>query len=73
VVVVTARPETQLARLTELRGMAADDARARIAAQATPEQRLAVADIVIANDGSREQLAQRVDEVWAQLAERART
>jgi dephospho-CoA kinase len=73
VVVVTTRPETQLARLTELRGMAADDARARIAAQATPEQRLAVADIVIANDGTREQLAARVDEIWAELTRRAKT
>jgi len=71
VVVVTTTPETQLRRLVEVRGMSEDDARARIAAQAAPEQRLAVADIVIANDGSREELAARVSDVWAELANRA--
>ena len=52
--------------------MAEDQARARMAAQATREQRLAVADIVIDNSGSREDLDRRVDEVWAELRARAR-
>ncbi|WP_256105775.1 dephospho-CoA kinase [Streptomyces sp. ODS05-4] len=71
VVVVDARPETQLERLVKLRGMTEEDARARMAAQATREERLAVADIVIDNDGPREALEPQVREVWAQLAERA--
>jgi dephospho-CoA kinase len=72
VIVVDVPAETQLERLTGPRGMAPDQARARIAAQATREQRLAVADIVIDNSGSREDLDRRVDEVWAELRARAR-
>ncbi|MEU6441060.1 dephospho-CoA kinase [Streptomyces sp. NPDC047046] len=72
VVVVDASPETRLRRLTEDRGMSEDDARARMAAQATREQRLAAADVVIPNDGTREELAERVREVWQSLERRAR-
>ena len=72
VIVVDVPTETQLERLTEQRGMTEDQAGARIAAQATREQRLAVADIVIDNSGSREDLHRRVDEVWADLQARAR-
>jgi dephospho-CoA kinase len=43
------------------------DARARMAVQATDEQRREVADAVIENNGSRESLAGRVDEVWTQI------
>jgi dephospho-CoA kinase len=64
VIVVDVPVETQLKRLTGARGMAADQARARMAAQATREQRLAVADIVIDNSGTRADLDRRVDEVW---------
>ncbi|MFF5443740.1 dephospho-CoA kinase [Streptomyces sp. NPDC012888] len=72
VVVVDAAPETQLSRLTALRGMAEDEARARMAAQATREQRLAVATLVIDNDGPLEALEPQVRKVWEQLTERAR-
>jgi len=72
VIVVDVPTETQLERLTEQRGMTEDQARARIAAQATREQRLAVADIVIENSGSRQDLDRRVDEVWGELRARAR-
>ncbi|MFD4633387.1 dephospho-CoA kinase [Streptomyces sp. NPDC058284] len=72
VVVVDADPATQLDRLVRLRGMSEDDARARMAAQATREERLEIADIVIDNDGPLEGLAERVAEVWAELARRAR-
>lgn len=68
---VDAAPETQLDRLVRLRGMAEEDARARMAAQATREQRRAVADLVIDNDGPVEELADRVREVWAELTRRA--
>ncbi|WP_055568917.1 dephospho-CoA kinase [Streptomyces atriruber] len=72
VVVVDASPETQLDRLVRLRGMSEEDARARMAAQATREKRLEIADIVIDNDGPLEGLSKRVGEVWAELARRAR-
>ena len=71
VIVVDVPAETQLERLTGPRGMAEEQARARMAAQATREQRLAVADIVIDNSGSREDLDRRVAEVWGELQARA--
>ncbi|WP_371652086.1 MULTISPECIES: dephospho-CoA kinase [unclassified Streptomyces] len=71
VVVVDAAPATQLDRLTRLRGMAKPEAEARMAAQATREQRLAVADLVIDNDGSLEALEPQVRKVWGELLERA--
>ncbi|MEW2294944.1 dephospho-CoA kinase [Streptomyces sp. NPDC006743] len=71
VIVVDASPETQLDRLVRLRGMTEDDARARMAAQATRDARLEIADIVIDNDVPLERLRQRVREVWTELARRA--
>jgi dephospho-CoA kinase len=71
VVVVAASPETQLERLVEQRGMSADDARSRIAAQAPLEAKLAVADYVIDNDGELGALDDQVGEVWRDLMERA--
>ncbi|WP_353941943.1 dephospho-CoA kinase [Streptomyces sp. HUAS MG91] len=71
VVVVDASAETQLDRLTRLRGMSEEDARARMAAQATREKRLAVADVVIDNDVSLDRLREQVDAVWADLVRRA--
>jgi dephospho-CoA kinase len=72
VIVVDVPVETQVARLTGPRGMPEDQARARIAAQASREQRLAVADIVIDNSGTLADLDRRVAEVWADLQARAR-
>ncbi|MFF4265395.1 dephospho-CoA kinase [Streptomyces virginiae] len=71
VVVVDATPGTQLARLTALRGMAEEEARARMATQATREQRLAVATLVIDNDGPLEALEPQVRKVWDELTARA--
>ena len=71
VVVVDVDPETQLRRLVEQRGMSADDARARIAVQATREQRLEIADYVIDNSGDLDALDAKVREVWGELAARA--
>jgi dephospho-CoA kinase len=65
VLVVEADQETRVARLVQ-RGLTEADARARIAAQATDEQRRAVADVVLDNSGSREQLAAQVDRFWAE-------
>ncbi|MEU9096233.1 dephospho-CoA kinase [Streptomyces sp. NPDC048361] len=71
VVVVDATPETQLDRLVRLRGMTPDEARARMAAQTDRAQRLAVADLVIDNDGPLAALEPQVRKVWAELMERA--
>ncbi|MGW0290232.1 dephospho-CoA kinase [Streptomyces tuirus] len=71
VIVVDAAPETQLDRLVRLRGMTEEDARARMAAQATREQRREIADIVIDNDVPLEELEQRVKDVWAELVRRS--
>ncbi|MGV9846271.1 dephospho-CoA kinase [Streptomyces fungicidicus] len=71
VIVVDASPETQLDRLVDRRGMTAQDARARMAAQATREERRAIADIVIDNDVPLDALRRRVEDVWSQLEDRA--
>ncbi|OEJ96702.1 dephospho-CoA kinase [Streptomyces thermolilacinus] len=71
VVVVEASTGTRLERLVRLRGMTESEARARMAAQATPEQRRAVADYVIDNDGPLEALEPRVRKVWEELTARA--
>ncbi|AXK37807.1 dephospho-CoA kinase [Streptomyces armeniacus] len=67
VIVVDASPETQLDRLVRLRGMTEAEARARMAAQATREERLAVADVVIDNDGPLEGLEPQVRKIWHEL------
>ena len=67
VIVVDVPTGTQVNRMVSERGMSVADARARIAAQATREQRLAVADYVIDNTGTREDLRDRVTEVFAAL------
>jgi dephospho-CoA kinase len=67
VVVVDAPLEVQLTRLTQLRGMTEQAARDRIAAQATREQRRAIADHLITNDGDLDALQAQVEQVWASL------
>ena len=71
VLVVEADLATRLSRLVE-RGLAEEDARARIASQATDEQRRAVADVVLDNSGTREQLAEQVDRFWEERVAPAR-
>ena len=65
VLVVEADEGIRVQRLVE-RGLTAEDARARIASQATDEQRRAVADVVLRNDGDRAELAAQVDRFWAE-------
>ncbi|GAA3874444.1 dephospho-CoA kinase [Streptomyces sedi] len=67
VIVVDASDATRWVRLTEGRGMSEADARARMEAQAGREERLAVADFVLDNDGTLEQLDARVEELWPRL------
>jgi dephospho-CoA kinase len=71
VLVVEADLDTRVARLVQ-RGLSEEDARARIAAQATDEQRRAVADVVLDNSGTPEELAAQVDRFWAERVEAAR-
>jgi dephospho-CoA kinase len=67
IVVVDTPADTQLERLTVLRGMTEADARARIATQATREQRLAAATHVIRNEGGLDSLDAQVRALWATL------
>lgn len=64
VIVVHADPRTRVQRLVTGRGMPAADARARIAAQASDEQRRAAADVWLDNSGTPERLRAAVDELW---------
>jgi dephospho-CoA kinase len=68
VVVVEAAEAVRLARLADSREMSAEEARSRMAAQATDDQRRAVADVVLANDGDLDALAGQVDSLWDRLA-----
>lgn len=65
VLVVQADPEVRVRRLVQ-RGLSEEDAWARIAAQATDEQRRAVADVVLDNDGTPAELEEQVDRFWAE-------
>jgi dephospho-CoA kinase len=71
VVVVDVPPRIQLDRLVRLRGMSRDQAQARMAAQASREDRLAIAGIVVDNSGSLAELDRQTGELWAELRRRA--
>lgn len=64
VVVVDAPDDVRVQRMVQHRHMTEDDARARMAAQSTREVRLAAADAVLANSGSKEELRDAVDLLW---------
>ncbi|HEX2064090.1 MAG TPA: dephospho-CoA kinase [Acidimicrobiales bacterium] len=72
VVVVDCPVEKAVARLVARRDMAEDDVRSRVAAQATRDERLRIADFVVDNSGDLEQLAAEVDRCWAWLDDLAR-
>ena len=65
VLVVEADPETRVARLVQ-RGLTAEDARSRMTAQASDEQRRVVADVVLDNSGTPEELEAQVDRFWTE-------
>jgi dephospho-CoA kinase len=67
VIVVDAPEEVQVDRAVRDRGWSPEEARSRIAAQASREQRLAAATYVVENTGTHEDLRQRVAEVFAEL------
>ena len=66
VVIVEAPEAVRLERLVA-RGMGVDDARRRMAAQASDADRRKVADVVLDNSGSEEDLEAQIDSLWAQL------
>ena len=70
IIVVDCPEEVALRRLVEDRGMDEADARRRMAAQAPREQRLAVADVVVDNGGTLEDLRAQVDALWNRLTAR---
>jgi dephospho-CoA kinase len=70
-VVVDVDPEVAVDRLVRFRGVREGDARARLATQASREERLARADFVIDNSGDVDELAKQVDACWAWLRDRA--
>lgn len=67
IVVVTAAQDAQVERMRRTRGMEESDARARIASQATTSERNAIADIVVVNDGTVDELSKHVHRVWETL------
>jgi dephospho-CoA kinase len=73
VVVVDVPPRVQAERLARERGMSRAQAEARMRAQASREERLAIASIVVDNSGSLAELDREVGELWAELRRRART
>lgn len=68
IIVVDCPIETAVARLVEHRGFEEADALARVAAQATREDRLALADFVVDNAGAVDALDAEIDRCWTWLA-----
>lgn len=68
VIVVDCPVDVAVGRLVAQRGLTLDEARARIAVQASREERLAVADLVIDNSGTLDDLAGEVDRAWTWIA-----
>jgi dephospho-CoA kinase len=64
VIVVDLPVDVAVARLVEYRGFTETDARARIASQATREDRLSIADVVIDNSGPPDALEPQIDAAW---------
>lgn len=71
VVVVTASPHLRVSRVASERDLSPEDVRRRMAAQATDEQRAAVADVLLDNDGTLADLEGQVDRLWPELVDRA--
>jgi dephospho-CoA kinase len=69
IVVVHASRETRIRRLVELRGMSRQEAEHRLNSQATDTERLAVADVVIDNDGGLEHTMEQVDRLWRRVSD----
>ena len=68
--VVTSSPETQLRRLREMRQMDETEARRRMQAQSSQEDKIKQADRVIVNDDDVEALQHQLDTAWQELSEK---
>lgn len=68
VIVVDVDPEIAIERVMRDRGMKASEVQARIAKQASRADRLAIADRVLDNSGSKEDLVQQVEQAWRWIA-----
>lgn len=64
VLVIDAPEEERIRRMAADRGMSEEAARARIAAQASAEERAAAADVVLTNDGTAGELVEAVRQLW---------
>jgi dephospho-CoA kinase len=73
VIVVDTPEDVAVERLVAQRGFSEKDARARVAAQITREERRALADLVLDNSGDRAALEREIERCWAWLLERAVT
>jgi dephospho-CoA kinase len=71
VVVVTASPHLRVSRVASERGLSPEDVRARMASQATDQQRAEIADVLIDNEGSLHDLEGQVARLWQDLVARA--
>ena len=69
-IVLVCPPEIRHARLMTHRGLSSDDAWARITAQATEDQRIAVADWTVDTSGTLEQTLERTNQLWDALSNR---
>ena len=65
VLVVDLDPQIAIERIVSQRNMTIDDAKARVSAQSTREQRLAIADHVVDNSGDRDALSRQVENAWS--------
>lgn len=65
--VVIAPRSLQIARLMATRGLAEEDAALRVDAQPPQEDKVALADVVLVNDGARDKLRRQVEAAWAQI------
>jgi dephospho-CoA kinase len=70
-VLVSVPVEVQIERLLRDRAMSEEQVRARIEAQAPLEEKAAVADIIVDNEGNLEDLEAQVDRLWGELRTRA--
>lgn len=70
VVAVEAGIETRISRMTTLRGMTAEEATRRIAAQASDDDRRAIADVVIDANGTLDETLAQTDALWENLRTR---
>jgi dephospho-CoA kinase len=71
IVVVVASAETRIDRLVSIRGLSRAEAERRLASQASEDERLAIADVVIDSNGSIDETLRQADALWTTVQARA--